>query len=272
MNIHAATRKLNRLRRVAQHIDRHLFEPLRLADLAELAAMSRFHFERVFAGYAGETPLARVRRLRLARAKQQLEQGSVGSVLTLALDCGYDSHEGFTRAFKQQFGLSPSCVPVQPATGLSFTVSRLPAHEIQYLDFQGRMDEAWLSFDELRARALAQGIARERRKGWAVHLEGEAHTWAAPHAAVLRAALLSAPLGMQVPGLQRGRLPGGTYAVFELQGSHDAPSREQIDGALALQGEWRVVDGPVLRRFDNPMYLPADHERRAAFHVPVARR
>ena len=117
MNIHAATRKLNRLRRVAQHIDRHLFEPLRLADLAELAAMSRFHFERVFAGYAGETPLARVRRLRLARAKQQLEQGGVGSVLTLALDCGYDSHEGFTRAFKQQFGLSPSCVPVRPAHG-----------------------------------------------------------------------------------------------------------------------------------------------------------
>jgi len=272
MNIHAATCKLNRLRRVAQHMDRHLFEPLRLADLAELAAMSRFHFERVFAGYAGETPLARVRRLRLARARQQLERGDAGTVLSLALACGYDSHEGFTRAFRQQFGVVPSGVTAQPAPGrLSFRLSRLPAREIQYLDFRGRLDEAWLSFDELRARALAHGIARERRKGWAVHLEGEAHAWAAPQAAVLQAALLSAPLGQHLPGLQRGRLPAGSYAVFELRGSYDAPTRAQIDRALAARGEWRVVEGPMLRRFDNPMYLPAEHERRAEFYVPIQR-
>jgi AraC-like DNA-binding protein len=272
MNVHATTRRIHALRRVAHHIDRHLFEPLRLADLAELAAMSRFHFERVFAGYSGETPLARVRRLRLARARQQLERGDVGTVLSLALACGYDSHEGFTRAFKQQFGVAPSGVPVRPSAGLSFSVSRLPAREIQYLDFRGRMDEAWFSFDELRARALAHGIARERRKGWAVHLDGEAHAWAAPRPATLRAALLSAPLGLHLPGLQRGRLPGGTYAVFELQGSYDAPSCDQIERALAAQGEWRMAEGPMLRRFDNPTYLPAEHERRAAFYAPVVRR
>ena len=272
MNIHAATAKLHRLRRVALHIDRHLFEPLCLAELADLASMSRFHFDRVFAGYAGETPLARVRRLRLARARQTLERGEAGTVLSLALACGYDSHEGFTRAFRQQFGVAPSGIAPRPATGLSFSVCHLPAREIQYLDFRGRLDEAWLSFDELRARALAHGIARERRKGWAVHLDGEAQAWAAPKAAVLQAALLSAPLGQHLPGLQRGHLPGGAHAVFELQGSYDAPSRDQIERALAVKGEWRLSEGPMLRRFDNPTYLPAEHERRAAFCVPVQRR
>jgi len=272
MGIERATRRLNRLRCVAQHIDRHLFEPIALADLAEVAAMSRFHFERVFAGYAGETPLARVRRLRLARARQRLEQGGVKSILTLALECGYESPEGFARAFKQQFGVQPSAVaPRLFQARPAFTLRRLPAHTIQYIPFSGLMNEALLPFDELRARALAQGIPRERRKGWAVHLSGDAQAWAAPQHATLHAALLSEPLGVRIPGLDLGHLPAGPYAVFAIEGSYDALPRAQIERELAVHGTWRIADGPFLRCFDNPMYLPAEHERRVSLYVPLAR-
>ena len=270
MNIARVTQRLHRLRQVALHIDRHLFEPIRLADLAEVAALSPCHFERVFAGYAGETPLARVRRLRLARARLRLEQGGAGSILALALECGYESPEGFARAFKAQFGVPPSTVQPHLRAGPAFALRRLVAHEIQYIPYSGRMDEALLPFDELRARALALGIARERRKGWAVHLSGDTLAWAAPHAR-LQAALLSRPLGMRIPGLNIGHLPAGTYAVFAIEGGYDALPREQVARELAVAGGWRIADAPVLRCFNNPTYLPAEHERRVSLYVPVVR-
>jgi len=273
MNIEYATRRLNRLRCVALHIDRHLFDPLRLGDLADVAALSRYHFERVFAEYAGETPVARVRRLRLAQARRKLVAGSATNILELALDCGYGSLEAFSRAFRQQFGHAPSrCVPPLPALPLhrrAFTLCELPALEIQYLPFSGRLDEALLPFDELRARAMAQGIPRERRKGWAVHLNHRAELWGG--SARLQAALLSRPLGERIKGLALGRLPAGPYAVFNVEGSYDALPREQIERDLAAHGEWRVADAPVLRRFDNPTYLPAEHERRFSLFVPLVR-
>jgi len=270
MNITRITQRLHRLRQVALHIDRHLFEPIRLADLADVAALSPYHFERVFAGYAGETPLARVRRLRLARARLRLEQGGAGSILALALECGYESPEGFSRAFKLQFGLQPSAVVPCTKAAAAFTLRRLAALEIQYIPFSGRMDDALLPFDELRARALGQGIARERRKGWAVHLSGDMQAWAAPHTR-LQAALLSRPLGTRIPGLDVGRLPAGIYAVFAIEGSYDALPRAQIERELAANGGWRIAETPFLRCFNNPMYLPAEHERRVSLYVPVVR-
>jgi AraC family transcriptional regulator len=88
-----------RLIRVFVHIQRHLDGPLALDDLAGLAGFSPFHFHRVFRGMTGESVQAHIRRLRLERAAQRLKHGG-RSILEIALDAGYDSHEAFTRAFK----------------------------------------------------------------------------------------------------------------------------------------------------------------------------
>ncbi len=55
----------------------------------------------------GETPLELHRRLRLERAAQQLLQTDT-PVTALALDAGYDTHEAFTRAFRQHYGYPPT--------------------------------------------------------------------------------------------------------------------------------------------------------------------
>jgi AraC-like DNA-binding protein len=47
-----------------------------------------------------------VRRLRLERAARKLRMGAV-DITEVALAAGYDSHAAFSKAFKQQFGLSP---------------------------------------------------------------------------------------------------------------------------------------------------------------------
>ena len=96
-----------RMLRVLVHIQRHLDEPLALEELARVACFSPYHFHRVFKGMVGEPVKEHVRRLRLERAAQRLRQGHA-SVIDIALDAGYLSHEAFTRSFKSAFGVAPS--------------------------------------------------------------------------------------------------------------------------------------------------------------------
>jgi len=92
---------------VLAHIQNNLDEELRLADLARIAAFSPFHFHRIFLGMIGETVGAHVRRLRLTRAAHRLEFTGM-SVTETGLEAGYEAPEAFSRAFKTQFGESPS--------------------------------------------------------------------------------------------------------------------------------------------------------------------
>lgn len=269
VNIELLSRKLNRLRLAACHIDNHLDQPVCLDDLADIACLSRFHFERVFAGYAGESPLARVRRLRLTQARKQIESGVQGSLLDLAFETGYATPAAFSRAYRRAFGLPPSaqCVAV-PQKPESVTLEYLPARRIQYVPFAGQIDESLRPFDELRARAMAQGIPKEQRKGWAVHLDGDMHGWRG--SAVLRAALLSDPLRVRIPGLDLGVLPAGYYAVFLLRGGYDAPPCAELARRIAMETGCCMQQGPILRSFDNSTYLPAHSEKRCKLYVPVS--
>ena len=96
-----------RLLRVLVHIQQHLDEPLSLDDLAARAFLSPFHFHRIFTGMMGESLKGHIRRLRLERAATRLKLSRM-SVLDVALEAGYETHESFTRAFQSNFGRSPS--------------------------------------------------------------------------------------------------------------------------------------------------------------------
>jgi AraC-like DNA-binding protein len=75
--------------------------------LASRVHLSRYHFDRVVTAVAGEPPLAFRRRILLERAAYRLRT-SDETVLDIALEAGYSSHEAFTRAFRRAYGLAPS--------------------------------------------------------------------------------------------------------------------------------------------------------------------
>lgn len=88
-------------------LESRLDEDLPLDELAAAADASAFHFHRLFRGLTGETVREYSRRLRLERGAYRLTHGDA-DILAIALDCGYDSHEAFSRAFKRRFGVPPS--------------------------------------------------------------------------------------------------------------------------------------------------------------------
>jgi AraC family transcriptional regulator len=91
---------------VKRYIREHIQEPLDRETLAAVAGFSIPHFHRVFTAQVGESAASYVRRLRLERAARKLRMGAV-DITEVALAAGYDSHAAFSKAFRQQFGLSP---------------------------------------------------------------------------------------------------------------------------------------------------------------------
>jgi len=95
------------LERAMAHVEAHAFEPLSLDALADVAGLSPYHFARQFNARYGLTPMAFVRARRLGLAARRLQAGEADSLVELAFDAGFETQEGFTRAFKRAFGVSP---------------------------------------------------------------------------------------------------------------------------------------------------------------------
>lgn len=89
------------------HIQANLDQPLGLEDLASQAGFAPSHFHAEFKRLTGQSPREYVQRVRLERAAYLLRVLG-DSVLTIALDVGYRSHETFIRAFRRHFKQSPS--------------------------------------------------------------------------------------------------------------------------------------------------------------------
>lgn len=74
---------------------------------------SRFHFDRMIKSVAGETPRAFRRRILLERAAYRMITTGV-PLLDIAVEAGYGSHEAFTRAFTQAYGVPPAAWRKRP--------------------------------------------------------------------------------------------------------------------------------------------------------------
>jgi len=100
---------MNPAQRALWFIESHLACELTLDEIAGVAGISRFHMVRAFAAGTGLSVMRYVRARRLSEAARALAAGAP-DILTLALDADYGSHEAFTRAFRDHFGVTPETV------------------------------------------------------------------------------------------------------------------------------------------------------------------
>ncbi len=104
----------DRMRRVLDHIDRHLDSDLDLETLSGVAAFSKFHFHRQFTATFGLSVHRYVQLARMKRASHQLAYMDALGVTDIAMDAGYAAPDAFARAFRQRFGQSPSSFRKSP--------------------------------------------------------------------------------------------------------------------------------------------------------------
>ena len=94
------------LRRVSEFVSKNLSRDMTLADMAEVAGVSRFHFAHMFKRSVGEPPHRWLVQHRLERAKALLRSTDL-SITEVAFEVGYQSQSHFGQMFRRATGMTP---------------------------------------------------------------------------------------------------------------------------------------------------------------------
>ncbi len=273
-----------RINRVLDCIHAQLDAPPDLEELARIACFSRFHFHRIFSAMVGEPVYGYIRRLRLERAASALAVHADRPVLDVALDAGFRSQAAFSRAFREQFGASPSQWRRDRKIGKTerkdwqgLRIARqIPAQRDGYIQHGSPNEGAQPNLEEpmdIRIETLPpREVAYARRIGPYGEAARQAWdllcSWAGPRdllsedgvflsvshddpgvteqARLRYDACLVVPEQVQAQGsIGRRRIPGGKYAIARYQGPVDQIGRAWA----ALFRQWLPDSG----------YRPGDH-------------
>ncbi|MBL6853034.1 MAG: AraC family transcriptional regulator [Alphaproteobacteria bacterium] len=112
---------------VLAYVEAHRDEPMVLAELAAIAGFSPYHFSRLFTARFGESVMDYVRTVRLEKAAARLVGDSPPSLIDLAFDCGFESQEAFTRAFRRAYGVPPGQYKRESPRRLLVTETLMPS-------------------------------------------------------------------------------------------------------------------------------------------------
>ena len=278
------------VQRAVERVADGLDEALDLEALARNAALSPFHFHRVFRGMVGETPLELHRRLRLERAACSLIEGDT-SITAIAFAAGYETHESFTRAFRVYFDCSPSefrqrresngaCVnlvrtQLAARSGIHFPTTRLgipidstrgsadmdveilemPPLRVATVSHVGPYNRIGEAFGKLGQIAGPAGLFRPEAAMLAIYHDDPETTPAAELES--EAGIVVSPNAKIPESLGERALPAGPYARTVHKGSYETLG----DTWARFMGEWlprsghRMTDGVSYEIYRN---TPAD--------------
>ena len=146
------------VQRMQDYIEAHIQDPITLSELARAAGYSQWHAARVFKELTGKAPFEYVRALRLTKAALLLRDEQP-KIVDVAFDFVFASHEGFTRAFSRQFGVSPVDYRRNPKQIRLFMPDRA---RDRYLKLQ--KGEIEMAADEAAKTLFVQVVERPARK------------------------------------------------------------------------------------------------------------
>jgi AraC family transcriptional regulator len=140
--------------RAAELIERHLRAPIPLEAIARRAGFSLWHFHRIFSDLTGETLGGYIRRRRLTAAADDLVR-TRRTILDLALEYQFESHEAFTRAFRATFQVTPSEFRRTRALSWSHTRPALTLQRLKRLPRQTSMEPSLVALPTLHLLGLS---------------------------------------------------------------------------------------------------------------------
>ena len=105
--------RIEAVQRMQDYIAGHLDQNITMADLAKAAGSSPWYSYRLFHSLLHMTPAVYIRRLRLSRSALRLRDEKV-KIIDVAYDSGFESVDGYQRAFYKEFGCNPYEYSVSP--------------------------------------------------------------------------------------------------------------------------------------------------------------
>ncbi|MCQ4637031.1 AraC family transcriptional regulator [Anaerovorax odorimutans] len=108
------------VQRMQDYIEKHIAETITLADLAKVSLFSPWYSYRLFKDYTNYTPADYIRRLKLSKSALRLRDEGC-RVIDAAFDLGFQSAEGYQRAFFREFGCNPGEYVKSPVPLYLFT-------------------------------------------------------------------------------------------------------------------------------------------------------
>ncbi|MGM9451806.1 AraC family transcriptional regulator [Legionella bozemanae] len=238
------------LEKVIEFIGKHLDEKLDLTQLSTIACFSKYHFHRLFTAYTGLSLQQYIRWLRLKRAAHQLIVDKDKTIIEIAINAGFESHEAFTRVFKQACGMNPSefrvhsnwsswenppyCLPKQGNIIMNVVIKDIPARRLAVFEHRGAPEKLGESVNKLIHWAKSQSMNLKPKAG-------EAFGFAYDDPKTTASADFRFDLGIAVPeqiklegNIIEKRLPAGRYAVAMHKGSRDTIG----DTVYGLYRDW----------------------------------
>ena len=253
--------------RAIWYIENHSDASPSLEDVAKSACVSKYYLLRAFNAATGLSIMRYVRWRRLSSAARRLATGSP-DILTVALESGYASHEAFTRAFRDQFGVTPESVRAQGRVDHLRLLEALPMSNDQIPIDPPRFESSRVLLitglnERYQDTDAAAGIASQwqrfaRHLGSIPHQIGET-TYGVCYntddeggmdylSGVEVSDFTSVPAGFTCL-----RIPATRYAVF-LHRRHISAIRgtwNSIWNSWLPQSGHEAADGPILERYDH---------------------
>ncbi|WP_341895627.1 AraC family transcriptional regulator [Ferrovibrio terrae] len=256
---------IRRFTRVIEYIYANLDAAPDLNTLAEVAALSPWHWHRIWQAVYGETVAATVKRLRLQRAAADLVQ-TERPLDEIWPRAGYGSLAAFSRSFKDAYGMPPAeyrktgshtrfTMPFSPK-GVSamrdVAIKTLAPATLAVIPHRGSYMQIGRAFETLFGTLAARGLLRP---GLCMKGLFYSDPTAVPEAELRSAAgilLPDADFPVEAP-LERASLRGGDYAILR----HKGPYSDMRAAYDWLYGDWLVrsgreaADAPVFEDYLN---------------------
>lgn len=246
------------LKKVIDYIGQHLDEQLSLESLSEISCISKFHFHRLFTAFTGLSLQQYIRWLRLKRAAHQLIINKDQSIINIAINAGFESHEAFSRAFKKVCGVSPNfyrkssgygywgkppyCLPQRGAIDMKVDIKQIDKKRLAMVEHRGDPKLLAESINKLITWTKTQSMNLKPKPG-------ESFAFAYNDPKTTPPSEFSFDIGIQVPeSLKLSKtvvekfLPAGRYAVAMHKGSRDNIG----DTVYPLYREWLPNSGEQL--------------------------
>lgn len=104
------------IQRTIDYIDNNITEKITAEELSKIAGFSTYHYYRVFQSFIGIPVMEYVTRRKLQYALYELTKGE--KIIDIALNYGFETHAGFTKAFKKCFGYAPKFYRIHAPIGV----------------------------------------------------------------------------------------------------------------------------------------------------------